>query len=268
MKNSEKIIEGYMPYLGFQTYYRIVGECEGNRKPVVLLHGGPGGAHNYFETLDRLADDGRQLIMYDQLGCGRSFVDGHEELWKSSTWINELIALRKYLGIDECHLLGQSWGGMMIIEYVCDYQPEGIVSNIISSGLPSTELWAQEQHRQMKYLPQEEQDAVLRAEETGNFDDPMYKLSYKMTQGESEFGATGNFVGWEYRDKLDRITQPTLITNGTDDLCTPLVAKTMYDGIPNSKWHLFANQRHSAYVEANDEYVELVGNWLREHDGE
>ena len=50
-----KVIEGYMPYIGYQTYYRIVGECKGNKKPLVLLHGGPGSTHNYFEVLDRLS---------------------------------------------------------------------------------------------------------------------------------------------------------------------------------------------------------------------
>lgn len=77
-----KVQEGYMPYLGYETYYRIVGEQHGNKKPLVLLHGGPGSTHNYFELLDDIAVDGRQLIMYDQLGCGNSAVPSHPELWK------------------------------------------------------------------------------------------------------------------------------------------------------------------------------------------
>lgn len=112
-----KITEGYMPYLGYKTYYRIAGECSGNKKPLILLHGGPGSTHNYFEVLDRLADEGRAIISYDQLGCGNSYVEGHSELWCSKTWMNELIELRKYLGLNELHLLGQSWGGMLSIEY-------------------------------------------------------------------------------------------------------------------------------------------------------
>ena len=62
-----KIVEGYMPYLEYKTYYRIIGEQKDGRKPLVLLHGGPGSAHNYFEVLDELAKDGRQIVMYDQL---------------------------------------------------------------------------------------------------------------------------------------------------------------------------------------------------------
>ena len=108
-----KITEGYMPYLGYSTYYRIAGECIGNKKPLLLLHGGPGSTHNYFEVLDKLAEEGRAIISYDQLGCGNSYVEGHSELWCTKTWMNELIELRKHLGLDELHLLGQSWGGML-----------------------------------------------------------------------------------------------------------------------------------------------------------
>ena len=86
------IEEGYMPYLEYKTYYRIVGKQTGNKKPLVLLHGGPGSTHNYFEVLDRLAEeDDRQLIMYDQLGCVNSYVDGRPDLWKASVWIEEII---------------------------------------------------------------------------------------------------------------------------------------------------------------------------------
>ena len=65
-----EIREGYMPFLEYKTYYRVVGKNTGNKKPLVLLHGGPGSTHNYFEVLDRIAEeDGRQLVMYDQIGC-------------------------------------------------------------------------------------------------------------------------------------------------------------------------------------------------------
>lgn len=151
-----KITEGYMPYLGYKTYYRIVGECVGNKKPIVLLHGGPGSTHNYFEVLDSIAEDGRAVIMYDQLGCGNSFIGSHPDLWTAETWINELVALREHLGLDEIHLLGQSWGGMQAIQYACDYKPEGIKSYILSSTLPAAELWAKEQDRMIKHMTKEQ----------------------------------------------------------------------------------------------------------------
>ena len=140
-----QIQEGRMPYLGYETYYRIVGENKGNKKPLLLLHGGPGSTHNYFEVLDDLADkDGRQLIMYDQLGCGNSYLDGHPDLWTKETWLNELIALRKHLGLDEVHILGQSWGGMLAIIYECECKPEGVASYILSSTLPYNAIWESE----------------------------------------------------------------------------------------------------------------------------
>ena len=162
-----------MPYLGYQTYYRIVGEP--SSKPALLcLHGGPGSTHNYFEVLDRIADTGRQVISYDQIGCGNSYLDGHPELWTQETWINELIALREHLHLDQLHLLGQSWGAMQAIAYIIDCQPKGIKSVILSSGHASSSLWASEQHRLIKYMSAEDQEAIRHAEATRKWDDPDY----------------------------------------------------------------------------------------------
>lgn len=146
-----KIQTGKMPFKGFETYYRIVGEKTAN-PPLLLLHGGPGSTHNYFEVLDSLAElTHRQVISYDQIGCGESFVEGHPELWTLPTWIEELEALRAWLHLDRVHLLGQSWGGMLIIAYLVDRNPSvlslpfcpvrflpahcGAMSSIVSSRL-------------------------------------------------------------------------------------------------------------------------------------
>lgn len=111
MSTSRKVTEGCMPFKGYRTYYRIVGEqTDPVKAPLVLLHGGPGSTHNYFEMLDPVADTGRQVISYDQLGCGNSYVEGHPELWTADTWLDELESLRQYLDLRELHLLGQSWG--------------------------------------------------------------------------------------------------------------------------------------------------------------
>ncbi len=292
-----KIQEGYMPYLGYQTYYRIVGECEGNKKPLLLLHGGPGSTHNYFEVFDELAEDGRAIIMYDQLGCGNSFVENRPELWCSKTWDEELIALRKHLGLEHVHILGQSWGGMLLIEYLINYKPEGVQSAILSSTLPSAKLWAQEQHRQIRFLPKEMQDAIAKAEESGHFDAPEYLAAneefmlrhcagevtedspeclrrpkksgteaYVHGWGPNEYVPSGSLRDFEYTDRLGEIQVPTLITNGTNDLCTPLVAKTMFDRIPNAKWELFEDSRHMPFVEEHAKYMQLMRRWMEEND--
>ena len=113
-----KIEEGYMPFRGYRTYYRVVGEPSSTKAPLLLLHGGPGSTHNYFELLDDLAALGRQIISYDQLGCGLSYVEGHPELWTLDMWLDELESLRRYLHLDTLHILGQSWGGMMILAWL------------------------------------------------------------------------------------------------------------------------------------------------------
>lgn len=163
-----------MPFKGYQTYYRIVGEPTDNA-PLLLIHGGPGSTHNYFEVLDDLAvTTRRQIISYDQIGCGESYVDGHPELWTLTTWLDELEALRSHLNLNRVNLLGQSWGGMLIIAYMIDRHPEGVESIILSSTLPSSELWSHEQQRLISFMPADEQEAIARAVATGNFDDPAY----------------------------------------------------------------------------------------------
>lgn len=292
-----KITEGYMPYLGYRTYYRIVGECRDNRKPLVLLHGGPGSTHNYFELLDELAVEGRAVIMYDQLGCGRSAAGSHPELWSMKTWKGELMALRRYLGLERIHLLGQSFGGMLALEYVCDEKPEGIESLILSSTLPSSELWAREQHRMIRFLPEHMQRAIAQAEKTGNYESEDYleaneefmrrhcapdvtpdspeclrrekgpgREAYVTAWGPNEFHPLGSLKDFEYRSRLGEISIPSLIISGTNDLCTPLVAKTMYDGIPQSRWELFENSRHMPFLEEREKYLRVVSAWMQEQE--
>ncbi len=293
-----KIREGYMPYLEYRTYFRIAGERTGNKKPLVLLHGGPGSTHNYFEVLDRLAEeDGRELIMYDQLGCGNSFVENRPDLWNAGVWIEELRCLRKYLGLTELHLLGQSWGGMLALEYVCGFQPEGIKSLILSSTLPSSKLWAEEQERLIQLLPEDMQEAIAEADRSGDYSSPEYKAaeaeymlrhasgrvtedapeclrrekklgteSYIEGWGPNEFTPTGTLKDYDVTAKLPDIEEPALIISGGNDLCTPYVAKYMYDRIPNAEWELFRTCRHMCFVEDTDRYVELLKEWLNRYD--
>jgi len=293
-----KITEGYMPYLGHKTYYRLVGESKGNKKPLILLHGGPGSTHNYFEVLDRLAkEDDRQLIMYDQIGCGESYLDGHKELWNAKVWVEELIALRETLGIGEAHILGQSWGGMLLLDYVCNYAPKGVKSIILSSTLPASWMWGMEQHRMIKELPKEYQDAIEKATSTGNYEDPIYQEaeaeymlrhaagevtpdspeclrrpvkkggeSYVVGWGPNEYTPEGTLKDYDVTEQLKDISQPALVINGGNDLCTPYIAKYMYDRIPHAEWELFRKCRHMCFVEENDHYVDMMKEWMNKND--
>ncbi len=294
-----KITEGYMPYLGYQTYYRIAGEDKKNGKaPLICLHGGPGSTHNYFEVLDTVAEqDDRMIVMYDQIGCGNSYLDGHPELWTQKVWLDELVELRKYLGLDTCHIIGQSWGGMMQIAYAIDYKPEGVKSFIISSGHPSSSLWEREGLRRIRMMPEDMQDAIRKAIETSDFtgeeylkavDEYMARYcdfwlgedvpecckrpkrvgteSYVYGWGPNEFVPSGTLKDFEYIDRLGEIKIPSLICSGISDLCSPLVAKTMADGIPDSKWILWERARHTCFVDRKEDYCRELTVWMREHD--
>ena len=293
-----EIREGYMPFLEYKTYYRIVGKKTGNKKPLVLLHGGPGSTHNYFEVLDRLAkEDGRELIMYDQIGCGESYVADRPDLWNAKTWADELAALREHLGLSEIHLLGQSWGGMLLLDYVCNYKPEGLKSLILSSTLPASWMWGIEQHRMIKELPQKMQDAIEKATSSNDYSDPAYQEAeaeymlrhaagpvteespeclrrpvqqggeaYVTGWGPNEYTPMGTLKDYDVTEQLKDIKEPALVINGGNDLCTPYIAKYMYDRIPNSRWELFRTCRHMCFVEDNDRYVELMKEWLNEND--
>ena len=210
--------------------------------------------------------------------------------------MKELKTLREHLALRKIHLLGQSWGGMLAIIYMCDYHPEGIQSLILSSTLSSASLWSKELHRMIKYLPIEEQAAIHRAELTDTFTEPDYlkanehfmnqhaidmkkkwpecvmrekkggTVAYETAWGPNEYTPEGNLHDYEYTDLLSKIKVPTLITSGTDDLCTPYVAKTMHDHIAGSQWKLFENCSHMSFVQKTDEYIAMLKKWLDAND--
>ncbi|MBP1041815.1 proline iminopeptidase-family hydrolase [Vagococcus sp. BWB3-3] len=292
-----KISEGYMSYLGHKTYYRTVGESKEGKKPLVLIHGGPGSAHNYFELLDDYAEDGRMIVMYDQIGCGNSLVTNRTDLWHARTWIEELMALRTHLGLDQVHLLGQSWGGMLLIAYLCDDQPNGILSAIFSSTLPSAQLWKQEQRRMIKLMSEQEQKIIQVTEEKEDYDNPEYLAvnatymrlhaadevsehspeplrrpkgsgaeAYLTAWGPNEYSPTGTLREFDYVERLSEIEIPVLLTSGTDDLSTPLINKTMFDRLPNVSWELFAKSRHMPFLDEKEVYKQILIDWLNQHD--
>jgi len=293
-----QITEGYMPFQKYHTYYRVVGDLHSGLTPLLLLHGGPGSTHNYFEAFDALTEQtGRPVVMYDQLGCGQSDVPDDPSLWQAATWVAELQALRAYLNLDRVHLLGQSWGGMLAIIYLCDYQPQGVQSLILSSTLSSAKLWTQEQHRMIGFMAPVDQEAIATAETSGDFTTPAYltanqhfmerhaagpvtaaspeflrrpkrsgTVAYTTAWGPNEYFPTGTLKDYEYTDKLAQLTLPTLVTSGVNDLCTPLVAKTMVDHLPHAEWTLFAHSRHMAFIEETPAYLDRLTGWLSKKD--
>jgi len=251
-------------------------------------------------VLDDLAEaSGRALIAYDQIGCGRSYLEGCPELWTMDTWLGELRAVREALCLSELYLLGQSWGGMLTLEYVCRHPHPGVKGIILSSTLPSSRLWGEEQARMIAQMPEADQAAIREATETGDYTSPAYQAaeaaymrlhaageygpedpecltrpkragreSYVTAWGPNEFTPMGTLKDYDVTDRLGSIDVPALVISGGNDLCTPFIAKTMADAIPDARWELFRNCRHMCFVEDNARYKGLLKNWMEAHDHE
>lgn len=147
--------EGYVDFRGYRTWYRVMGEPSDSpgKRPLVFLNGGPGvpwpDRHHWF---DDLAAAGRPLVLYDQLGCGRSDRPDDPSLWTVELFVAELTALRRALGLDAVHLFGLSWGGMLALEYALT-QPDGLLSMILVGTPADVPLFEKEARRLRADLP-------------------------------------------------------------------------------------------------------------------
>src|SRR3712207_6004467 len=179
MPSAAPVSEGFVPFRGFRTWYRVVGDLaqpEPAKLPLLVLHGGPGMPHDYLEPLEKLADTGRPIVFYDQLGCGNSDQPHDPSLWTVELFLGELATVRQErqeLGLEDIHLLGHSWGGMLAMEYALT-QPVGIASLILASSTPSIPQFAAEASRLREELPQEVKETLRHHEEAGTTDEPAY----------------------------------------------------------------------------------------------
>lgn len=129
------------------TYYKIFGNLAGGAPPVVFLHGGPGGGHEYLLSFAELwSQYGIPVVMYDQIGCGASThlpeTAGDKDFWQESLFIAELDNLIDYLKLRDgpgFHLFGQSWGGLLGVAFAAR-QPRGLKRLVLASGLASMDL--------------------------------------------------------------------------------------------------------------------------------
>jgi len=285
--------EGTIPFRGFETWYRIVGDVEEPGKlPLLLLHGGPGAPHDYLESLERVADTGRRAIFYDQVGCGRSSRT-NESMWNVETFVDELGAVRDALGLDRTHVFGSSWGGMLAMEYALTHPP-GLASLTLSSSPASIPLWEQETGRLRRELPADVQRVLDEHEAAGTADSPEYEEAmmefykrhvircdpmpvgvqrtfaqlgenpdvYMHMQGPNEFVIVGTLKEWDITGRLGEIDVPTLVTSGRHDECTPMQAEIVHRGIPGSEWVVFEDSSHMQFAEEPERYLEVLDDFL------
>ena len=288
--------EGTIPFEGSETFYRVVGEGEGSGKlPLLTLHGGPGAPSYHLEPYEALAE-GRRVIFYDQLGCGRSPVTAEHDpsMFTFDLYVREVEAVRAALGLDEIHLLGHSWGGMLAMLYMLE-QPAGVASLTIQGSPASVPFWLTELDRLRAELPPEV-DATLRAHEAaGTTDDPAYEEAmmvfygrhvcrvewppylvktfealtanpevYFTLNGPSEFHVIGPLKDFDVTDRLGEIRVPTLIFAGEHDEVTPATVEQVHRGIAGSRLEIVPDSSHMTYAEQPEVVLELVRGFLDE----
>ena len=286
--------EGFVSFRGYNVWYRIVGDREApGRAPLLCLHGGPGATHDYLEPLEAVAATGRRVIFYDQLGNGNSDHPSDPSMWTVALFVEELGVIRRALGLERVHLLGQSWGGMLAMEYALT-KPAGLASLILADSLASMPQWIAEINRLRAELPSEVQATLLKHEAAGTTDDPEYQEGmmvfygrhicrldpwpdclnrtlervlqspevYSTMWGASEFHVTGTLKDWDIANRLDEIRVPALVVGGRYDEATPAMTEALHRGMAGSEWVIFENSAHMPHLEETKRYMQVLTDFL------
>jgi len=282
--------EGYVEVEGGRVWYRRLGE--GDALPVLLLHGGPGAAHDYMLPLAERLSEHRPAIVYDQLGCGRADRPDDTSLWTVDRSVTEVDQVRAALGLDRCHLLGQSWGGWLAIDYMAR-GPEGIAGLVLASTSASIAQFVAGARRLIDALPEPHRTALNDLGARGEYDHPDYRAAeqefyrhhlcrmnpwpealvrssdqmegnqvYATMNGPTEFDVIGRLRTWDRTPDLGRIDVPTLITCGRYDEITPACSETIAEGIPDARVVVFEESAHVAHLEEAEAYAGTVEEFL------
>ena len=295
-------IEGFLSFGDYSTWYRVTGDLHSGLTPLVVVHGGPGCSHDYLENLEDLAQNGRAVIHYDQVGGGRSTLLPTKggKFWTVDLFLRELDNLLDGLDLrDDYHLLGQSWGGMLAAEHAVR-QPIGLSSLILSNSPASMVLWSSE----AKVLRAKMDPAVAEIldchEARGTTSDPEYveatqvyydehvcrvvpnppelvrttkfmardSTVYHVMNGPNEFRCVGTLKDWTIEDRAHNISVPTLLLSGRYDEATPRTVQPFYDTIPGARWEIFESSSHMPFIEERERFIEIVDDFLRETSGQ
>jgi proline-specific peptidase len=163
----------------FKTAYKVFGNLESKKRPVVVLHGGPGIPHQYLLSFAELASDGSPVIFYDQVGCGLSthLPDKPKEFWTVELFMKELDNVLAHFSIsDDFDLLGHSWGGMLGANYVISRNPRGLKRLILADAPASMELWSIGTNALLEGFPQDFRDMLKKHERDGTMDSEEYQM--------------------------------------------------------------------------------------------
>ncbi len=284
--------EGFIEVKGGKIWYRIDGE--GDKTPLLLLHGGPGSSSFYLEPLKELSQD-RPVIFLDQLGCGRSTRITDTTLMTIEKNVEQLEQVRKALKLEKFYLYGHSWGTMLGMDYYIKY-PKGIQGLIFSSPLFSTKIWTDDADTLIKTLPEATQKAIRESERLKDYANEAYKEAmkvyykayvrrsdkskseqdsaakffgenvYNFMWGPSEFTATGNLLNYNRLKDLPKITVPTLLTAGEYDEARPSSVRYYTSLIPGAQFKKIPQAAHSTMMDNPKEYIGVLREFLKKMD--
>jgi proline iminopeptidase len=264
---------------------------------VLLLNGGPGATHEYFECFENfLPKEGIEFIYYDQLACGNSDNPKDTSLFNLDNYVEEVEQVRIALHLDKSNffLLGHSWGGVLAMQYSLKYQDnlKGLVISNMMASCPEYGKYADE------VLAKQMNPAVLaeirKLEEKGDYQTPRYmellnanfypkhilrlaewpepvtrsfsKINndfYTIMQGPSEFGIRGKLVNWDISKELKNIHVPTLVIGATFDTMDPKYMEWMSTQIPGARFLLCKNGSHMCMYDDQQTYMSGLIDFLK-----
>jgi proline iminopeptidase len=261
---------------------------------VLLLHGGPGFTHQYLEAMESfLPEAGIEMYYYDQLGCGNSDRPDDMSLWEIPRYVEEVEEVRLGLGLENFVLYGQSWGGMLAIEYALKYQ-HNLRALVISNMTAGIQSYLKRIGEVAKKLDHVSLAALHVLDAMEDYDSPEYQrimmeelypicmcrlkpwpepvtrafrdanlTIYNYMQGKSEFVVTGTFKDWERWDDLPSITVKTLTLGAEHDTMDPEDIRKMAKLMPNATAAICPEGSHLAMWDDQAVYFGHLLGFLR-----
>ena len=289
------------PYGTFRVWTRRFGNNPGIK--LLLLHGGPGCTHEYFEPCDSyLPEAGVEFYYYDQLGSYYADQPDIPELWETPRFVDEVEQVRVALGLEASNffLLGHSWGGILALEYALRYQHhlKGLIISNMMASIPAYNEYAErvlmpmiepavlaeikaleaakdyQNPRYMELLMQHHYvHHVLRVpldvwpdsvERTFKHLNPKV---YIPMQGPSELGASGKLASWDRTADLGRIAVPTMTIGARHDTMDPVHMASMASAVRDGRYLDCPDGSHMAMFDDQQRYFAGLIAFVRDIDG-
>ena len=298
LSGGVKMIEIETPSGKFNVWTKRVGNNP--TKKVLLLHGGPGANHEYFQAIDSyFPKESIEYYYYDQLGSSFSDKPKDQSLWTIERFVDEVEQVRLALGLDENNfiILGHSWGGILGLEYALKHQNRMkalIISNMVPS-IPDYIKYANDvlapkldpsvlkkireyenagDYTNNEYLGLIEEHYypkhVLRMplEEwpnpvTRSLAGLNYEIYLKM-QGPSEFGVVGDALlkDWDRKNDLKNLKIPVLTIGGQYDTMDPKQMEWMSTEVQNGTYLHCPNGSHWSMYDDQETYFNGVTGYI------